>query len=134
MASSPASIRRSIPRRYASAAARYCSVEKSRVTLIGIPAKIDSSMAVSPASVPGILTNTLQSARAWRSAACSIVASASSAISGETSTETQPSTSSVRSFTGSNTFAARRRSVSASSKKSSSPESPWACSSAICSS
>jgi hypothetical protein len=33
----------------------YCSSSKSRVTLIGMPAKIDSSIAPRPASVPGIL-------------------------------------------------------------------------------
>ena len=55
--SRPASMRRSMPRVYASAAARYCSGENSSVTLIGTPAKIDSSIAVRPSSVPGILMN-----------------------------------------------------------------------------
>ena len=32
-------MRRSMPRRYASAAARYCSRENNRVTLIGTPGK-----------------------------------------------------------------------------------------------
>ena len=45
----PAAMRRSMPRMYASAAARYCSRENSSVTLIGTPAKIDSSMAGMPA-------------------------------------------------------------------------------------
>ncbi len=67
------------------------------MTFTGTPAKIDSSIARRPASVPGILMKMLQSAREWRSAAWAIVASASSASSGETSSETQPSTSSVRS-------------------------------------
>ena len=53
--SSPAARRRSMPRRYASAAATYCSRENSSVTLIGTPAKIDSSIALTPAFVPGIL-------------------------------------------------------------------------------
>jgi hypothetical protein len=48
---SPLSIRRSIPRRYASAAAMYCSRENKRVTLTGIPAKIASSMAGRPSLV-----------------------------------------------------------------------------------
>ncbi len=48
---------------YASAAPKYWSVEKSSVTLIGMPAKIDSSIASRPASVPGILMKTLQAAR-----------------------------------------------------------------------
>ena len=56
---SPASMRRSMPRRNASAAARYCSRENSRVTLTGTPAKIASSMAGSPSWVPGILMNRL---------------------------------------------------------------------------
>ena len=52
-------MRRSIPRKYASAAARYCSRENSSVTLIGTPAKIASSMAGRPSLVPGILMNRL---------------------------------------------------------------------------
>ena len=56
--SSPASIRRSIPRIYASAVARYCSRENSSVTFTGTPAKVASSIAGSPCSVPGILMNT----------------------------------------------------------------------------
>ena len=54
---SPASMRRSMPRRNASAAARYCSRENRSVTLIGTPAKIASSMAGRPSLVPGILMN-----------------------------------------------------------------------------
>ena len=51
-----------------------------------MPAKIESSIAESPAWVPGILMKTLsRSALACSSAACSIVAAASSAKSGETS-------------------------------------------------
>jgi hypothetical protein len=65
--------------------------------LTGIPAKIVSSIAFCPASVPGILMKRFsRSALAWSAAACSIVASASSAISGETSNEQKPSTPSVR--------------------------------------
>ena len=64
---SPAAIRRSTPRRYASAAATYCSRENSKVTLIGTPAKIASSMAGRPSLVPGILMKRLgRPARAWR--------------------------------------------------------------------
>jgi hypothetical protein len=55
----PAARRRSIPRKYASAAARYCSRENSSVTLIGTPAKIASSMAGTPCGVPGILMKKL---------------------------------------------------------------------------
>ena len=51
----PASMRRSMPRVYASAEARYWRGENSSVTLIGTPAKIDSSIAGRPSSVPGIL-------------------------------------------------------------------------------
>src|SRR5437762_3212932 len=59
---SPASMRRSIPRKNASAAARYCSLENRRVTLIGMPAKIASSIAGRPSLVPGILMNRLRRA------------------------------------------------------------------------
>jgi hypothetical protein len=48
---------------YASAAPRYWSGENSSVTLIGIPAKIDSSIAFRPASVPGILMKKFYSPR-----------------------------------------------------------------------
>ena len=119
---------------YASAAPRYCSVEKSSVTLIGMPAKIDSSIASRPASVPGILMKMLQAARECRSATCAMVALASSASSGETSSETQPSTPSVRWLIGSNIRAASRRSVSASSKNRCSGSRPRSWSSTICSS
>ena len=50
---SPAAMRRSMPRRYASAAATYCSRENRSVTLIGTPAKIASSMAGTPSGCPG---------------------------------------------------------------------------------
>ena len=56
---SPAAMRRSMPRRYASAAATYCARENSSVTLIGTPAKIASSMAGRPSLVPGILMKRL---------------------------------------------------------------------------
>ena len=64
-------------------------VENSRVTLIGMPAKIDSSIAVQPGLGAGDLDEevvALGLGRAGR-AACSIVASVSSASSGETSSE-----------------------------------------------
>ena len=88
-----------------------------------MPAKIDSSIAVRPALVPGILMKRLsRSALACSAAACSIVAASSSASSGETSSETQPSTPSVRSWTGAKSLVASRRSAIASSKKSFSSE------------
>ena len=58
-----------------------------------------------------------RSALACRAAASSIVASASSAISGETSSEQKPSTPAVRSWTPLKRSVASRRSASASSKK-----------------
>jgi hypothetical protein len=71
---SPASIRRSMPRRNASADARYCSRENRRVTLTGTPAKIASSMAGSPSRVPGILMKRLgRPARACKSLAAARV-------------------------------------------------------------
>jgi hypothetical protein len=74
----PAVIRRSMPRRQASAADRYCSRENSKVTFTGTPAKIVSSMAGSPSCVPGILMNTLgRPARACSSLATEIVVCAS---------------------------------------------------------
>ena len=90
---SPASMRRSMPRRYASAAATYCSRENSSVTLIGTPAKIASSMAGRPSLVPGILMNRLgRPARACKSLAAASVLAVSWASSGDTSSDTQPST------------------------------------------
>ena len=73
---SPAAIRRSIPRKRASAAARYCSRENNSVTFTGIPAKVASSIAGTPSRVPGILMKRLgRAARACRSfAAASVVA------------------------------------------------------------
>ena len=59
----PASIRRSMPRRNASAAARYCSRENKRVTLTGIPEKIASSIAGRPSFVPGILIKQIGTCR-----------------------------------------------------------------------
>jgi hypothetical protein len=94
----PASMRRSMPRMNALAAARYWSSENSSVTLIGTPAKIDSSMAGRPSGVPGILMKTLGlRACACRSLATAIVELVSCASKGETSSETQPSTPQVRS-------------------------------------
>ena len=49
-------MRRSMPRRYASATARYCSLENNSVTLTGTPEKMASSIAGTPAGVPGIFT------------------------------------------------------------------------------
>ncbi len=132
---SPASMRRSTPRRNASAAATYCSREKSSVTLIGTPAKMASSMAGRPSFVPGILMKRfLRAARPERSFAAASVLFVSYASSGETSSDTQPSTPSVRSWTGRKRSAARVRSSSASSKKSPSPDLPFASLSLIASS
>src|SRR5471030_2138994 len=65
LGSSPASMRRWMPRKYASDAARYCSHENSSVTLTGTPAKIDSSIASRPACVPGILMNKFGRSACW---------------------------------------------------------------------
>ncbi len=93
---SPASMRRSIPRRNASAEATYCSRENSRVTLIGMPAKIASSIAGRPSLVPGILMNRFdRHARPCRSLAAARVLTVSCARSGDTSSDTHPSTPSV---------------------------------------
>ena len=95
--SSPAAIRRSMPRIYASAAARYCSRENSSVTFTGTPAKIDSSIAGTPSGVPGILMNRLgRCARRCSCATASMVPAVSFASKGETSSDTQPSTPPVR--------------------------------------
>jgi hypothetical protein len=75
--STPASSRRSTPRRYASAAARYWALSKSSVTLTGTPAKIASSIAWSPSEVPGILMRRFgRSAAACSARAASSVSSA----------------------------------------------------------
>lgn len=55
--SPPSSRSRRGPRMYASAACRWRWRENSGVAFTGIPAAIVSSIAVRPASVPGILTN-----------------------------------------------------------------------------
>ncbi len=104
-------MRRSMPRMNASAEARYCWVENSSVTLIGMPWKMHSSIAVVPALVPGILMNRLlMSAMACRAFTSRIVPAESSTRSGETSSDAQPSTPSVRSWAGQNSSAARCRS------------------------
>ena len=122
---SPAAMRRSIPRKYASAAATYCSPENSKVTLTGTPAKIASSMAGRPSLVPGILMKRLgRSARAWRALAAARVPAVLRASKGETSKDTQPSTPSVRSWIGRKRSAACCRSSIANSKKRASPDLP----------
>ena len=120
---SPAATRRSTPRRYASAWAVYCSAENSRVTLTGMPRAMLSSIAPSPSGVPGILMKTFgRSTAACRRCAASLVASVSKAMRGETSSEAQPSTPSVRSQTGrSRSAAARMSSMAMSKNRSSSP-------------
>ena len=50
------------------------SVDINSVTLIGTPAKIDSSIAGRPSGVPGILMKLFSSARPYSSAACWMVA------------------------------------------------------------
>ncbi len=68
------------------------------MTLIGIPAKIASSIAGKPSLVPGILMNKLsRPARAYRSLAADNVLAVSYASNGDTSSDTHPSTLSVRS-------------------------------------
>ena len=90
---SPAALRRSMPRRYASAAATCRGEQENDVTLIGTPAKIASSIAGIPSLVPGILMKRLgRPARAWSSLAAARVSAVSCAKSGETSSDTQPST------------------------------------------
>src|SRR6266581_6418894 len=59
LGSSPSSIRRSTPRKKASAAAWYWPAENSSVTLTGTPDAMASSMAGSPSGVPGILMSRL---------------------------------------------------------------------------
>ena len=94
---SPAAMRRSMPRRYASEAATQCSQENSSVTLTGTPVKIASSMAGRPSLVPGILMNRLgRPARADSSLAAAIVPAVSRASNGDTSSDTHPSTPFVR--------------------------------------
>ena len=72
--------------------------ENKSVTLIGTPAKIASSIAGRPSFVPGILINRFgRAARACSSFAAARVLAVSWASSGETSSDTQPSTPLVRS-------------------------------------
>ena len=123
--SSPASMRRSMPRSQASAAASYWAQENSSVTFTGTPAKMASSIAGSPSGVPGIFTNRFgRSACLWICNASVIVPAVSLASSGDTSIDTQPSTPAVRSNSGRNRSAARRRSSSASSTNSASLQTP----------
>ena len=97
------------------------------MTLTGTPAKIAASIAGNPSAVPGILMKRLGlPPRRCRSRAAASVLLVSCASSGETSSDTQPSTPSVRAKTGWNSSAARVRSASASSKNSSSADSPAA--------
>ena len=118
-------MRRSTPRSQASAAARYCSREKSSVTFTGTPAKVASSMAGSPSFVPGILMWRLgRPARAKSSFAAFTVSAVSWARRGDTSRDTKPSTPFVRAWTGRNRSAARVRSSRARSKNSASPVRP----------
>jgi hypothetical protein len=103
----------------------YWSAENSRVTFTGTPEAMHSVIAGRPSAVPGILMNRLRRAtRACSALAASMVAAVSYASSGDTASDTQPSTPSVRSWTGRKASAARRRSSIASSKKSSSSASP----------
>ena len=95
------------------------------MTFTGTPAKMASSMAGMPSGVPGILMNRLgRPARACSSLATASVVLVSRASSGDTSSDTKPSTPSVRSYTGRKRSAARVMSSSASSKKSASPDLP----------
>ena len=100
--------------------------------MTGMPAKIASSIAGSPSFVPGILMKRFRRfARAKSSLAAARVLAVSCARSGDTSSETQPSTVFVRSQIGRKTSAARVMSSSARSKKSASPDFPVARSSRI---
>ena len=119
-------MRRSMPVIHASAAARWCSLEKSSVTFTGIPWWIASVIAGSPSFVPGILMKTFgRSMRVASSRTCAIVAPVvSNARFGETSSDTKPSRCAVRSCTSANSSAARRRSSIARSKKTSSSVRP----------
>lgn len=91
------------------------------VTLIGTPLKIDCSMAGRPLGVPGILMNRLgRAARACSRAAAWMVPAVSFARSGETSSDTQPSSPPLASKVDRNRSAASVTSSSASSKKMSS--------------
>ena len=93
-----------MPRTNASAMALYDSTENSSVTFTLIPAAIASSMAGTPASVPGILIIRLgRSTRSQYSCACLRVASVSCAKAGSTSSETKPSAWSASSQTGRST-------------------------------
>ena len=66
------------------------------MTLIGMPAKIASSMAGRPSFVPGILMNRLgRPARACRLLAAASVLAVSWAKRGDTSNDTHPSTPSA---------------------------------------
>ena len=113
---SPASLRRSMPRMYASAIAVYASTEKSSVTLTLIPSAIACSIAGTPSSVPGILTNRFgRSTRFQRSRAWFSVPSVSCASDGSTSSETKPSLPPVDSCTPASTSAASWTSLIASS-------------------
>src|SRR5215469_10197172 len=95
---SPADTRRSKPRIYASADAKYCSQEKRSVTLIATPFAIDSSIAGTPLLVPGILMNRFgRFAFELRDFADDTDFFVSSARRGDSSSETKPSTPAVRS-------------------------------------
>ena len=105
------------------------------VTLIERPAAIESSIAPSPGTVAGIFTKRFgRSTSSVRSFACSKVASRSYARSGSTSSETNPSTPSVRSQTGRRRSHARLMSSTASAKKTSLVSSERSSSSRSCSS
>ena len=101
-------------------AATYCSRENSSVTLTGAPAKIAASIA-GRLGARNLMKRLGLPPRRWRSRAAASVLSLSWASSGEISSDTQPSTPSVRAKTGRNSSAARVRSASASSKNRSSP-------------
>src|SRR5262249_54793247 len=98
---SPAAIRRSMPRRKASAAATYCSRLNSSVTFTGTPAKIAPSTARQPPFVPGILMKGFgRAGRPGSSFAGARVPAVSGAGSGEASRDTHPSTPLLRSHVG----------------------------------
>ena len=77
-----------------------------------MPSAIESSMAETPSSVPGIFTNRFgRSTRFQKSRACASVSSALCAKAGSTSSETKPSAPPASSQTGRSTSQPSRTSV-----------------------
>ena len=98
------------------------------IKIPGTPAGVEAIEASIFAGVPGILTKRLsRAACAWSFATDAVVAAASSARSGDTSSDTQPSRPPLARWIGANSAAALRKSSIASVKNSaSSSRSPGA--------